>query len=199
MSVTRSEPSMTELAELVAAAREGDSDAFGKVVEATYAETFTLARRLCGNEEDARDVAQEAYLRAFKGLRRFRGDAQFTTWMYRITANAAATHLTKRNRHRHDELTDEMSIADERPELDPVARAEASSLRAEVADALDEMPENLRSVVVLRDVYGMSHAAIAAELGISETNAKVRLHRARRHLRSRIFPNRGEERHARAV
>ena len=72
----------------------------------TYAETYTLALRLMGNEEDARDVVQEAYLRAFRGLKRFRGDAQFSTWMYRITANCAATHLGRRNKHRHEELRD---------------------------------------------------------------------------------------------
>ena len=93
-----------DVAELVAAAKHGDREAFDELVRATYADTYTLAYRLTGNEEDARDVVQEAYLRAFRGLRRFRGDAQFSTWMYRITANCAATQLGKRARHRHDEL-----------------------------------------------------------------------------------------------
>ena len=66
--------------------------AFDELVRVTYADTYTLAYRLTGNEEDARDVVQEAYLRAYRGVRQFRGDAQFSTWLYRITANCASTH-----------------------------------------------------------------------------------------------------------
>mgnify|MGYP002075145279 CR=1 FL=1 len=84
-----------ETHELVAAAQEGDRAAFDELVRRTYADTYTLAYRLCGDEEDARDVVQEAYLRAYRGLRRFRGDAQFSTWMYRITANCASTFLVR--------------------------------------------------------------------------------------------------------
>ena len=89
-----------DVAELVAAARDGDRDAFDELVKATYVETYTLAFRLTGDEEDARDVVQESYLRAYRGLKRFRGDAQFSTWMYRITANCASTYLGKRKRKR---------------------------------------------------------------------------------------------------
>ena len=85
-------------ADLVAAARDGDRSAFEELVRLTYADTYTLAYRLTGNEEDARDVVQDAYLRAFKGLRKFRGDAQFTTWLYRITANCASTAISTASR-----------------------------------------------------------------------------------------------------
>jgi RNA polymerase sigma-70 factor (ECF subfamily) len=187
-----------EVAELVTAAKAGDHQAFDELVRATYADTYTLAFRLTGNEEDARDVVQEAYLRAFRGLKRFRGDAQFSTWMYRITANCAATHLGRRTRHRHDVLDDDVQVADEHPDTDPQARADATALRDRLNVALEELPPRLRAVVVLRDVYDLPHEAIAAELGISESAAKVRLHRARRRLRERLFPVRGEE-DARAV
>ena len=110
-----------DVAELVAAARDGDRDAFDELVKATYLDTYTLAYRLIGDEEDARDVVQESYLRAYRGLRRFRGDAQFSTWMYRITANCAATYLGKRKRNRHDELTDDIAI-DEQLAVNPEAR-----------------------------------------------------------------------------
>src|SRR5256885_15185373 len=96
-----------DLADLVAAAKAGDRSAFDDLVKATYADAYTLAYRLTGNEEDARDVVQDAYLRAYKGLRRFRGDAQFSTWLYRITANCASTALTRRSRTRAKELADE--------------------------------------------------------------------------------------------
>ncbi len=189
-----------DLTELVAAAKGGDREAFEAVVRATYADTYGLALRLTANEEDAKDVVQEAYLRAYRGLKRFRGDASFTTWLYRITANCAATYLGKRGRHRHEDL-DEVEVLDNQPDSDPEAQAEAAVLRGRVAAALEALPPRLRAVVVLRDVYDLPHEAIAAELGISEAAAKVRLHRARLRLRAQLFPTRGErgEEDARAV
>ncbi|MBV8297202.1 MAG: sigma-70 family RNA polymerase sigma factor [Acidimicrobiia bacterium] len=180
-------------AELVAAAKAGDSRAFEELVRATYTDLYALAYRLTGNEEDARDVVQEAYLRAYKGLKRFRGEAQFSTWMYRITANCASTAMAKGRKHRHEELEDEAPLADARPDHDPEAAGDAELLRSRLNDALAELPPRLRAVVVLRDMYDLPHQAIADELGISEAAAKVRLHRARRRLRERLFPKPEEE------
>jgi len=188
----------SEEARLVAAAKAGDSHAFAELVKATEADVYTLAYRLTGNPDDARDVAQEAYLRAFRSLKRFRGDSRFSTWMYRITANCASTQLSKRSRGAHEELSDDDAVADERPESDPEGMAEARALRDRVTAALADLPPILRAVVVLRDVYDLPHGAIATELGITESAAKVRLHRARRKLRERLFPMPGEEK-ARAV
>lgn len=187
------------LAELVTAAQDGDQTAFERLVAATYTDTYTLAFRLTGDEEDARDVTQETYLRAYRGLRRFRGDAQFSTWLYRITANCAATHLGRRKRHRHDELNEELGLADERPTADPELQLELGSLRDRLQVALRDLPPKLRAVVVLRDVYDLPHEAIAAELGISESAAKVRLHRARKKLRETVLPLPTEVDDARAV
>lgn len=179
--------------DLVAAAKGGDLSAFEELVRASQAEVYTLAYRLTGNEEDARDVTQEAYLRAFRSLKRFRGDARFSTWMHRITTNCAITFLAKRTKGRHEELSSDESLADERPESSPETMAEAEFMRDRLTDALSELPPRLRAVVVLRDVYDLPHEAIAAELGISQEAAKVRLHRARRKLRERLFPMPGEE------
>jgi RNA polymerase sigma-70 factor (ECF subfamily) len=187
-----------EEAELLAAAKGGDRDAFDELVRSTYADAYTLAYRLTGNEDDARDVVQEAYLRAFRSLKKFRGDSRFSTWMYRITANCAATLLVQRNKGRHEELSDDEPLPDLRPQADPQAMAEAGFARDHMAAALAELPPRLRAVVVLRDIYDLPHEAIAAELGISQEAAKVRLHRARRKLRERLFPMPGEE-NARAV
>jgi RNA polymerase sigma-70 factor, ECF subfamily len=181
-----------DLADLVAAARDGDRSAFDELVRATYADSYTLAYRLTGNEEDARDVVQDAYLRAYKGLKRFRGDAQFSTWMYRITANCASSLLSKRARNRHDDIDDEVGLADERPESDPEIQADRSLERDRVSAALAAPPPRLRAVIVLRDIYDLPHESIAAELGISEAAAKVRLHRARRKLREKLFPLKAE-------
>lgn len=178
---------------LVDAARHGDQGAFTELVRRTHADTFTLARRLVSDDDDAREVVQEAYLRAFRSIRRFRGDAQFTTWLYRITANCASTHLGRRRRTRHETLDDEISVADRHPDRDPALAADGSLLRARVEAAIEELPPRLRAVVVLRDVYDLNHAEIADELGISESAAKVRLHRARRRLRAQVFPARVDE------
>jgi RNA polymerase sigma-70 factor (ECF subfamily) len=185
-------PAADELADLVAKARAGDRGAFDDLVKATYADAFTLATRLMGNEEDASDVVQDAYLRAFKAIGRFRGDARFTTWLYRIVANCATTSLGRRGRHRHEELDEGMFIADEHADRDPERRAGDAYDRVRVQAALAALPEKLRMVVVLRDVYDLPHEAIANELGITETAAKVRLHRARKKLRARLFPIRDE-------
>ncbi len=183
----------SDLSGLVEEARAGNRSAFEELVQATYADMYTLAYRLTGTEEDARDVVQDAYLRAFRGLRRFRGDARFTTWMYRITANCASTQLAKRARSRHEQLDDDTPVLDVAPDHDPEWQAASSYDRGQVAEAVQELPPRLRAVIVLRDVYDLPHEAIAAELGISEAAAKVRLHRARRKLRERLFPLRAEQ------
>jgi RNA polymerase sigma-70 factor (ECF subfamily) len=173
--------------ELIGAARRGDRDAFDELVRRTFVDTFTLARRLTGNEEDAKDVVQDAYLRAWRAIGKFRGDAAFSTWMYRITANAAATHLRKRRRHRAEPIDEVAEPADPRAEARPAEAAESSDV--------DDLPPKLRTIVVLKDVYGLPHEAIAEELGISVAAAKVRLHRARRKLRDVLYEE-GAEAHA---
>ena len=183
---------------LVESAREGSRPAFDELVRRTYVDTYTLAVRLTGNEEDARDVVQEAYLRAWKGIRRFRGDAQFTTWMYRITANTSYTHVQRRKRHRTTALEDVDEPMDLHVEGQPAAAAESAAGLAELADAVNQLPETLRQIVILKDVYGLPHEAIADELGISVAAAKVRLHRGRKKLRD-LLDDIDDGRSARAV
>jgi RNA polymerase sigma-70 factor (ECF subfamily) len=177
-----------DLNELVAAARSGDRAAFDELVRRTHPATYTLALRLTMNEEDARDVTQEAYLRAYRGLKNYRGDAQFTTWLYRITANCASTFLNTRSRHRHEDISAVGEPADASFESDVEMVAGASDLRDRLDEALAQLPPRLRAVVVLRDVYDLPHDAIADELGISVSAAKVRLHRARHRLRAQMYP-----------
>ena len=184
-----------ELDRLVAAARDGDREAFDELVRRTHVDTYTLALRLTANEEDASDVVQEAYLRAWKGIRRFRGDSRFTTWMYRITANTAYTAVQKRRRRRTEPLDTVDEPIESMIENLPEQAAESAALLEELAAAVAELPPKLRSIVVLKDVYGLSHEAIAEELGISVTAAKVRLHRARKKLRDLLFEE-GRSAHA---
>jgi RNA polymerase sigma-70 factor (ECF subfamily) len=167
----------------VDAARAGDRAALEELVRVTYTGTYTLAYRLTGDEDDARDVVQDVYLRAYRGLRRFRGDAQFTTWLYRITANCSSNLLAKRARTRTEMLSDDAPVVDLHPDHDPEQRVAGEDERHRIAGALALLPWRLRQVIVLRDIYDLPHGSIATELGISEAAAKVRLHRARRRLR----------------
>jgi RNA polymerase sigma-70 factor (ECF subfamily) len=182
-------------AELLGAARRGDRDAFDELVRRTFVDTFTLARRLTGNEEDARDVVQETYLRAWKAIGKFRGDSQFSTWLYRITANTASTQVHRRRRQRAEPFAEGFDPADDRAEQQITQSAESAESLDRISAALDELPSKLRNVVVLKDVYGMPHEEIADELGISVAAAKVRLHRARRKLRDVLYEE-GEAAHA---
>jgi RNA polymerase sigma-70 factor (ECF subfamily) len=174
---------------MVDAARKGDRAALEDLVRATYGGTYTLAYRLTGNEDDASDVVQDAYLRAYRGLRRFRGDSQFTTWLYRITVNCSANLMAKRARTRTEALSEDDPIMDIRPDSDPEQRMAGEDERARVVRALAVLPWRLRQVIVLRDIYDLPHGSIATELGISEAAAKVRLHRARRRLRELLAPD----------
>ncbi len=170
--------------ELLDACRRGDSTAFEEVVKRTYRHVYTQALRLVGDRQEAEDVAQEAYVRVFRGLGGFRGDAQFETWLYRIVANAAITHL--RRRRRFGELLTEPG--EEGPQIPADVRlAEQTVDRDELQRALELLPLSFRSVVVLKDVYGLSCREIGVHLGISEGAVKVRLHRARKRLKERLF------------
>jgi RNA polymerase sigma-70 factor (ECF subfamily) len=160
-------------------------------VRATSAECYALALRLVGNEHDARDVLQDAYLRAFRSLRKFRGDSAFGTWLHRITVNCSATFVAKRRRSSHVELDDDLEVLEMRSESDPEAAAGTADDHQRLVEALADLPDQMRMVIVLRDVYDLAHEEIARELGISQTAAKVRLHRARRRLREQLFATAG--------
>ncbi len=184
----RNVDSRPDLDPLVEAARNGDKAAFDELVRHTYGDVFKLAVRLTGNEADASDVVQDTYVRAFRGLRRFRGDAQFSTWLYRIASNCASSFTARRKRQRCDSLTEADEVIETDPDQDPTLHAEASSLRSTIERALEQLPHRLRAVVELRHLEGLSHREIAERLGISESATKVRLHRARNTLR-RVLPS----------
>lgn len=175
------------LEELVLRSSSGDRLAFEEIVRRTYGDVFALSYRLTGTEDDACDVVQDVYLRAYKSISSFRGEAALSTWLYRITANCASSHVSRRGRTRHDRLDDMAPVADAQTRSDPEAMAAIAIERSRVAAALSSLPPRLRAVVVLRDIYDLPHDAIASELGITEATAKVRLHRARKKLRERLF------------
>lgn len=166
--------------ELLAACRSGDADAFEELVRRTQRRVFTLAYRLVGDRTEAEDVAQEAYLRVYRSLGGFREDARFETWLYRVVTNAAMTHL--RRRGRFGLLLDAEPA---RPQPGPPL-ADRAADRDEVKRGLAELSPALRTVLVLREMYGLTCREIGEEMGITEGAVKVRLHRARRRLRDVI-------------
>jgi RNA polymerase sigma-70 factor (ECF subfamily) len=137
-----------------------------------------------GDRQEAEDVAQEAYLRVFRGLAGFRGDAQFETWLYRIVSNTAMSHLRKRRRF--GELVLDSSEEPREPPS-PVRLEEEAIDRGSLTAALESLPPSLRVVVVLKDVYGLSCREIGDQIGVSEGAVKVRLHRARKRLKEILF------------
>lgn len=171
----------TEL-ELIDRARRGDRAAFAALVRAHQDEVYTLARRLVGDPHLASDVAQEALIRAWRALPKFRGDSRLSTWLYRITVNTAWTHKKRAKRHAMASIDDLHDLAAPEDSTHPVFAGEMTELRGRLRRALDRLPVPQRQVVVLKDVYGWSHAEISRAMGISETAAKVRLHRARARL-----------------
>lgn len=181
-----------EESELVERASRGDQAAFSELVRAHQHEVYTLAVRMVSDRELGYDVAQEAFVRAWRSIERFRGDAKFSTWMHRITVNTAFTHRDRRKRTRTDSL-DDIYREPESALLTPERGGESAAMRGPLEDALNELPESLRAVVVLKDVYEWSHTEIAEHLDISVTAAKVRLHRARKSLRLTLWKHQDEE------
>lgn len=161
--------------------RRGDPAAFEELVRLTHRRVYTLAYRVVGDRHEAEDVAQEAYMRVYRGLPGFRGDSSFDTWLYRITANAAASHLRRRRRFGDvlDDPEEVVQVPDE-ASPDPVDRDE-------IQRALFALPVAQRAVLVMRDAYGFSIAEIAEDLGLSEGAVKVRIHRARRRLKELVY------------
>lgn len=169
-------------AELIARAQSGDRAAFAVLVRAHQNEVYTLARRLVGDPDLAADVSQEALIRAWRAMPRFRGDAKLSTWLHRIVVNTAWTQRKRAMRHTGVPMEE---VAERPASLgpnQPEAAGELVELRGRLKTALDGLPDGQRKVVVLKDVYGWSHAEIAETIGISVTAAKVRLHRARARL-----------------
>lgn len=169
--------------ELLDRCRRGERGAFEELVERTQRQVFTLAYRLVGDRHEAEDVAQEAYLRAFRSLGGFREDARFETWLYRIVTNAAMTQLRKKGRF-GVLLSEDREHSAPEPEVRPVDEVIE---RDELRRALAKLPPATRSIVVLKDVYGFSVQEIASETGLTEGAVKLRLHRARKRLKETIY------------
>jgi RNA polymerase sigma-70 factor (ECF subfamily) len=173
--------------------RAGEDAAFTELVRRESGKLRAVARRILRSDEDADDAVQDALLSAFQNLDGFEGGARLSTWLHRITVNAALMRLRSRKRRREDAIEDLLpAFAEDGHHLGSVARlqgvAEEEILSAElsaiVRRAIDELPDSHRLVLVLRDVEGLDTAETARALGIGPDATKMRLHRARQALRT---------------
>lgn len=173
-------------------ARAGDTGAFEALVLRYQARIVNYASAMVHDAGVAEDVAQETFIRAWRGLERFRGESAFKTWLYRIATNVARTHLDRRGRQgriadRSLDDEDEVLQAGDVPSAAP--DAETSLVTREAIDrALAELPEELRTALVLRDVEGLDYKEIAGVTGAPMGTVESRIFRARRHMRTLLRP-----------
>ena len=182
---------MTEQ-DLVALAKKGDQDAFSRLVEANQNKIYSLALRMTGSPEDGADLAQEAFLRAWRSLPSFQEESSFSTWLYKLTSNLCIDFLRKEKRRKAVVTT--VSLDDDQDESPPVevpdhrftpeAEVERRELRAAMSRALKTMSEEHRQILILREVEGLSYTEIAQLLDVEEGTVKSRLARARISLRN---------------
>jgi len=168
----------------------GDLDAFAQLVERHQPRVFRLLMRMLGNREDAEDVAQEAFLSLHRHGHRFRYEARFSTFIYRVAANAALNRRRTlgRKNARVRELALRQATGNDLPTAprDPESAASGAETQATIQAALLELPPDLRAAVVLYDIEGLSYREIATALQIPEGTVKSRIHRARGALRESL-------------
>lgn len=184
--------------ELVALATAGDMDSFNQLVSRWERPIYALAFRTLGREEDARDVVQEAFLRAYRGLRGFKGEAKFSSWLYRITLNLCRDWIRRERRApivQVPEGTDAVDLADER--ASPAESVETLVARREmsqaVARAMAELPDEQRAAILLKEYHGLTFQEIAEMLGCPLSTVKTRLYQGLSVLRRRLERQQSEQ------
>jgi RNA polymerase sigma-70 factor (ECF subfamily) len=181
---------------LVRRAREGDYDAFELLFDRHRLLVYRFAYQMTGRRDDAEDVVQEAFVRAYQNLHRYRDEAKFTTWLLRIVTNLCtdqARMTQRRTALEQQEAAGALDWMTKGEVEDPVQNLEADRRKEALRRALNALPAHHRSVIVLRDIEEREYPEIASILGCTIGGAKLRVLRARRALRDRIAPLLGEE------
>jgi len=179
---SRVSATLTDDTHLIAACRRGEARAMEMLYHQYKRRVFGMAHRIVG-VSDAEEVAQEVFVRVFRGLTDFRGDSQLSTWVYRLTVNAALSHLAKRGR-RHEVGDDGLT---ELPA--PPATERDSALASRIETALTQLPAGYRAILVLHDIEGLSHEECAAILECRIGTCKSQLHKARGRMRELLGPS----------
>jgi len=182
----------------------GRTEFYGELVRRYQDRVFNTCWRISGHLEDARDLTQEAFLKAFEGLRTFRRQSGFYTWVFRVAVNLALSHRRTEKRRRTSTFDPTSAVAGSQAEElgrrvhgssddQPGVAADQAELQGCVVRALQALDDEHRAVVVLRDIEGFDYHEIGAVLGIPPGTVKSRLHRARSALRDAILPSMAEE------
>lgn len=166
----------------------GDFNAFEDIVRAYEKNVYNIALRLSGDREDALDISQEAFLKAYRSLRTFRGESKFSVWLYRIVSNTALDYLRARTRHAADSLTveddsgeqSELALADE--SRTPERLLEQKLTREALQRGLLSLSEDQRKILLLREIEGFSYDEIGKILSLESGTVKSRIFRARKKL-----------------
>lgn len=183
---------------LLAELRQGQEAAFERLVRSHGGPLLATARRIVGHEEDAREAVQDAFLSAFKALGDFNGESRLSTWLHRIVVNAALQKLRRRQR-KPERLIDDLlpRFGDDGHALEPAdtwnepseAIVQRQETRALVRQAIEQLPEQYRTILVLRDLEGLDTEEAAQALDVTIPVVKTRLHRARQALRTLLDPH----------
>ena len=184
---------MKQEQELVRLAQTGDQAAFGELVERYQKQVFNLALRMVCQEQDALDLSQEAFVRAWRGLPGFRADAQFSTWLYRLTSNICIDFLRAQKNRRTVSMTVEDDAEPQQWQVpDPAPGPEEVVMEREqarkVQAAMAQLTVQQRQILVLRSVHGMSYGEIGDIMDLKEGTVKSRLARTREQLRKILYP-----------
>ncbi len=180
--------------ELVAMSKAGDLKAFEELVCCYERKIYTIAYRMMGNYEDANDLAQEAFLRAFQSINTFRGESSFSTWLCRIVTNVCRDELRKRYRISIESLDKEVSFGDweikkQIPASDPGPAEiyEQRELQLELQELIATLAPEFRLTLVLREIQGLTYEEIAEQLECSLGTVKSRISRARNYLKEKLL------------
>ncbi len=190
-------PTAQEDVQLIERIKSGETEAYGELVNKYQDRLFNTCWRISGHLEDARDLTQEAFLKAYEKLPTFRDQSSFYTWIYRVAVNLALSHRRTNKRRRliiGDQAagTQAEQLAERATQSKddcPDQVADQAELQQTIAHALQELDDQHRAVVVLRDIEGFGYEEIAEILEIPQGTVKSRLHRARMTLRAAILPS----------
>lgn len=191
------EESRHEDAELLRAVLDGDTTAYRGLVEKYQNRVYAMVYGMLRNREDARDVTQEAFVKAYNNLGSFRLESSFYTWLYRIAMNLAIDHVRKRKRRKTTSFEEEIGTRDEKGGIDeihhqenPRRALERKELYARIMNAMDKLPDDQRQVVLLRELEGLSYKEIADVMEIPEGTVMSRLFYARKKLQQLLASDR---------
>lgn len=168
--------------EILAACRRGEREAFDQLVERYQRDVYRLCYRYVGNHEDANDMAQEAFLKAWRGLQRFRGDSAFSTWIYRIAVNTCLNHRSSRRPPGSEQPSED--LPDARPGA--VERMAGNERERQVREAISRLPEKQRATLILKIYHELTHEEVARILGSTVGTVKANLFHAVSNLRKLV-------------